>query len=89
MRIGDYANAVQYFQKALDNAEKANNEALIPAELESMANAYLMLEDFEQAEVFAKKSLLLFEQIEHLGDVVKDRIQGVRHLLNLIDTEKN
>jgi Tfp pilus assembly protein PilF len=89
MKIGDHANAVHYFQKALENAENADDEAMIPYELESIANAYFMLKDFDQAEVYAKKSLKLFEQIEHLGDVVKDRIQAVRHLLDLIDTEKN
>lgn len=86
VKTEDYANAVHYFQKALENAEKANDETMIPFELESIANAYFMLDDFDQAEDCAKKCLKLYEKIEHYGDAVRDGIQRVRNLLDLINT---
>ena len=88
MKVGDYASAVQYFQMALEDSENADNPTMIPYELEAIANAHFMLEDFDQAEHYAQKSLKLYEQIEHLGDLVKDRILRVRDLLDLLDAEE-
>ena len=88
MKSENYINAVHYFKKALEKAEKANDETMIPFELESIAHAYFMLEDFDQAEDCAYKSLKLYEQIEHYGDPVKDGIQRIRDLLDSISTGK-
>ena len=89
MEVGQYQDAVKYFQRALEDSEKVDNPTMIPNDLAAIANAYFMLGDFDQAEVHAQKSLKLFKQIEHPGDVVKKRMQQVRYLLDLIETEKN
>ena len=79
---GDYEKALHYFKQALIYAEKCDNEAMAPAELEAIAKVYFKMGRMEEFEKTARLALTKFEEIIHFGPQVEDRIKCLNDMLN-------
>jgi len=81
---GDFFKAITYFERALENAKKCGNPAMIPFELEAIAHSYFMLEEYKKAEKFTIESLKMYNELLNEGTIIKDSIERVNSMLTLI-----
>ena len=82
--VGDYEEALGYFQQSLKNADKSGDVSLIPFELEAIARMYFKMGKMKDAEEAGRKSLEKYEEIIHYGSTVEDGIKRVKEILDSI-----
>ncbi len=81
-REKDYENALEHFKKALTYAVKCKNDGAIPLETECVAHAYLALENYDEALIYAQRCFDLYKRDEMISQLFRN---GVVRSENLIE----